>query len=257
MNTARQLLWLPTSREEKYKAKQAIDTFFVRGGDVLSAGAVYVGTRVVQMSVAQFALVNLALTVLWIGVALLILKPRLQMPSLGLRPAMTAAVGLMVVALAAPPPRQDTREEQLAAQRAEKATQLRPYEPEPLERRIEKLESALLSRRPVYTFIGSAFPGGGLAVGPATVHGTPTRVRSTRTQPGRSGTTRQWMPRRRCRRLRRAVSRRRFAGTGSTRRPSRSTAWATTSRAKAGPSMRIAPQRLAPRRGCRRQHISR
>ena len=41
MNTARQLLWLPTSREEKYKAKQAIDTFFVRAGDVLSAGAVY------------------------------------------------------------------------------------------------------------------------------------------------------------------------------------------------------------------------
>jgi hypothetical protein len=33
----RQLLWLPTTREEKYKAKQAIDTFFVRGGDVLSA----------------------------------------------------------------------------------------------------------------------------------------------------------------------------------------------------------------------------
>ena len=43
MNTARQLLWLPTTREEKYKAKQAIDTFFVRGGDVLSAVVVYVG----------------------------------------------------------------------------------------------------------------------------------------------------------------------------------------------------------------------
>ena len=33
MNTARQLVWLPTSRDEKYKAKQAIDTFFVRTGD--------------------------------------------------------------------------------------------------------------------------------------------------------------------------------------------------------------------------------
>ena len=43
MNTARQLLWLPTTREEKYKAKQAIDTFFVRGGDVLSAAVVYRG----------------------------------------------------------------------------------------------------------------------------------------------------------------------------------------------------------------------
>ena len=32
MNTAKQMIWLPTSREEKYKAKQAIDTFFVRDG---------------------------------------------------------------------------------------------------------------------------------------------------------------------------------------------------------------------------------
>ncbi|MEJ2604766.1 MAG: Npt1/Npt2 family nucleotide transporter, partial [Gammaproteobacteria bacterium] len=36
-NTVRQVLFLPTTREEKYKAKQAIDTFFQRGGDVLSA----------------------------------------------------------------------------------------------------------------------------------------------------------------------------------------------------------------------------
>jgi ATP/ADP translocase len=33
MNTAKQMIWLPTTREEKYKAKQAIDTFFVRTGD--------------------------------------------------------------------------------------------------------------------------------------------------------------------------------------------------------------------------------
>src|SRR4029453_11927652 len=32
MNTARQLLWLPTSPDEKNKAKQAPDTFFARGG---------------------------------------------------------------------------------------------------------------------------------------------------------------------------------------------------------------------------------
>ena len=45
MNTARQLLWLPTTREEKYKAKQAIDTFFVRGGDICLAAVVYFGTQ--------------------------------------------------------------------------------------------------------------------------------------------------------------------------------------------------------------------
>ena len=37
-NTARQALFLPTSREAKYKAKAAIDAFFMRFGDVLQAG---------------------------------------------------------------------------------------------------------------------------------------------------------------------------------------------------------------------------
>jgi ATP:ADP antiporter, AAA family len=74
MNTARQLLWLPTSREEKYKAKQAIDTFFVRGGDLLSAGVVYLGTRALRMSISGFATVNVVLTVVWIALALLILQ---------------------------------------------------------------------------------------------------------------------------------------------------------------------------------------
>ena len=72
MNTARQLLWLPTSREEKYKAKQAIDTFFVRGGDLVSAAVVYLGAM--RLGIAGFAAINVALTLVWIGVALLILQ---------------------------------------------------------------------------------------------------------------------------------------------------------------------------------------
>jgi len=74
MNTARQLLWLPTSREEKYKAKQAIDTFFVRGGDLLSAAIVFLGTAVIPLGVFGFAAGNVMLTLVWIGVAMLILK---------------------------------------------------------------------------------------------------------------------------------------------------------------------------------------
>ena len=74
MNTARQLLWLPTSREEKYKAKQAIDTFFVRGGDLLSAAIVFLGTAIIPLGVFGFAAGNVVLTLVWIGVALLILK---------------------------------------------------------------------------------------------------------------------------------------------------------------------------------------
>ena len=39
-NTTRQALWLPASREAKYKAKQAVDSFFVRVGDLVQAGIV-------------------------------------------------------------------------------------------------------------------------------------------------------------------------------------------------------------------------
>jgi hypothetical protein len=38
-NTLRQALFLPTTREAKYKAKAAIDTFFTRTGDVVSPGS--------------------------------------------------------------------------------------------------------------------------------------------------------------------------------------------------------------------------
>jgi AAA family ATP:ADP antiporter len=41
MNTTKHSLFLITSREEKYKAKAAIDTFFHRSGDVLSAILVF------------------------------------------------------------------------------------------------------------------------------------------------------------------------------------------------------------------------
>lgn len=68
-NTVRQVLFLPTSREEKYKAKQAIDTFFVRSGDVLSALLVFVGTGVLALSTQQFALVNAGLVMLWLVLA--------------------------------------------------------------------------------------------------------------------------------------------------------------------------------------------
>jgi len=73
-NTAKQMLWLPTTREEKYKAKQAIDTFFVRFGDMLAAGLVFIGTHVIQESVGGFAKVNMAIVLCAIGVGLLLLR---------------------------------------------------------------------------------------------------------------------------------------------------------------------------------------
>jgi AAA family ATP:ADP antiporter len=71
-NTVRQVLFLPTTREEKYKAKQAIDTFFVRSGDVLSAVLVFVGTGLLALSTQQFAMINIVLVCLWLVLAWLI-----------------------------------------------------------------------------------------------------------------------------------------------------------------------------------------
>lgn len=71
-NTVRQVLFLPTTREQKYKAKQAIDTFFVRSGDVLSAVLVFVGTTLLTLSTQQFAMINIALVCLWLVLAYLI-----------------------------------------------------------------------------------------------------------------------------------------------------------------------------------------
>ena len=73
MNTAKQMLWLPTTREQKYKAKQAIDTFFVRFGDLLSAAVVFVGTHYFTLSASGFAAVNVAVVVLALIVARLLL----------------------------------------------------------------------------------------------------------------------------------------------------------------------------------------
>ena len=67
--TVKNALYLPTSREAKYKAKQANDTFFVRFGDVISAGIVLAGTTWLGFAAKQFALVNLVLIAVWLTVA--------------------------------------------------------------------------------------------------------------------------------------------------------------------------------------------
>jgi AAA family ATP:ADP antiporter len=71
-STVRSALYLPTSREAKYKAKQATDAFFVRFGDVLSAGLVFAGTRWLGFGSRQFALVNVALILVWLVLAVAI-----------------------------------------------------------------------------------------------------------------------------------------------------------------------------------------
>ena len=72
-NTLRQALFLPTSREAKYKAKAAIDTFCTRAGDVVSAGFVALG-QVLGLAVPVFAAINVVLTGAWLWVATQIAK---------------------------------------------------------------------------------------------------------------------------------------------------------------------------------------
>jgi AAA family ATP:ADP antiporter len=68
-NTVRQVLFLPTTREQKYKAKQAIDSFFVRAGDVFSAGLVFLGTQILSLTPSGFAIVNIGLVLVWLLLA--------------------------------------------------------------------------------------------------------------------------------------------------------------------------------------------
>lgn len=68
-NTVRQALFLPLTREQKYNAKQAIDTFFWRAGDLLSAGLVFLGTQFLSFKTQHFAMVNMALVAVWILIA--------------------------------------------------------------------------------------------------------------------------------------------------------------------------------------------
>lgn len=74
MNTAKQMLWLPTTREEKYKAKQAVDSFFVRMGDLFAAFVVFAGTAWLALDASGFAMVNLGFVMIWLALAWALIK---------------------------------------------------------------------------------------------------------------------------------------------------------------------------------------
>jgi AAA family ATP:ADP antiporter len=73
-NTLRQMLWLPTTRDMKYKAKQAVDTFFVRMGDVASGAWVALAISGLDLGLRGFALGNVVLVALWLWLAVAIVR---------------------------------------------------------------------------------------------------------------------------------------------------------------------------------------
>ena len=68
MRPAREMLYVVLEREEKYKAKNFIDTVVYRGGDAMSAW-IYDGMRIVGLSLGQIAFVAAPLAAIWALVA--------------------------------------------------------------------------------------------------------------------------------------------------------------------------------------------
>jgi len=92
LNTTRSALLLPTSREEKYQAKTAIDTLFYRLGDLLSTLGVFVGLRIVDDARLQFVWLIVLLSATMILVAWLIGREYSRRYSTGSEPSRSAGL---------------------------------------------------------------------------------------------------------------------------------------------------------------------
>lgn len=75
-NTARSVFWLPTTSEMKFKAKQAIDTIFVRVGDGLAALTVLIGVNGMAFSPFRIFWLNVLLCAVWILLAGRVVRER-------------------------------------------------------------------------------------------------------------------------------------------------------------------------------------
>jgi AAA family ATP:ADP antiporter len=73
-NTARQVLWVPTTAEMKYKAKPVVDSLFVRLGDGFAALTVLLGVQFLQLSTRDFFYINVALVIAWLGTAVVVVR---------------------------------------------------------------------------------------------------------------------------------------------------------------------------------------
>lgn len=91
MKTARSALFLVTPRRDKYKAQAAIETIFVRAGDVLAAAMVWLGTAFMPLTLEGFAAVNVGAVCLWILLSVWISLEREQLqPAAGVAGASVA-----------------------------------------------------------------------------------------------------------------------------------------------------------------------
>jgi AAA family ATP:ADP antiporter len=68
-STTKHILFLPTTREEKYIGKMVIDSFVFRAGDVLAAVLIFAGVTYFSMSIRQFAVLNICFAAIWLILA--------------------------------------------------------------------------------------------------------------------------------------------------------------------------------------------
>lgn len=93
LKTTRSALFLVTPRQHKYLALAAIETIFVRGGDVLCAAMVWLGTAVMSLTIEGFALVNVAAVIAWIALAVWIARERKRLPGMAATPRASGTQG--------------------------------------------------------------------------------------------------------------------------------------------------------------------
>jgi AAA family ATP:ADP antiporter len=88
--TTVQMLFLPTTHDIKYKAKQVTDSFMQRIGDVGSAVIVFLGTVPFAFGTKGFAALNLAFVVIWFLVVIMIVREHREIEK-GNRPEISGA----------------------------------------------------------------------------------------------------------------------------------------------------------------------
>ena len=80
MRPAREMLYVVLRREEKYKAKNIIDTVVYRGGDAVSAWA-YAGLKAAGFSLTAIALVAVPLAGIWAWISFQLGKRQTELAS--------------------------------------------------------------------------------------------------------------------------------------------------------------------------------
>jgi AAA family ATP:ADP antiporter len=73
-NTARQVIWLPTTSEMKYRTKPAIDSLFVRLGDGMAALTILVGVQMLGLPTPRLYVLNVLLVLAWLAAATVVVR---------------------------------------------------------------------------------------------------------------------------------------------------------------------------------------